>query len=106
MRITIHNRGCLLPQSAHDYIHAKLQTAVGHYAGRIRQVDIRLINSRQNTQCLIKLQINHFKSIVIQATANESYTAIDTGADKTKQAINQHFNRARKLNRNLQHRYA
>ena len=110
MNIKVQSRGFSLSQSLYDRVTSKLHLAIGHYGGRIRQVDVTLqdINGPrggEDMQCVIKLKVNHFKSIVIHETAPNMYDAINSCAQRVRRVVERHFNRVRRLNRRIGYSY-
>lgn len=111
MNIKIHSRSFKLSQPLYDHINSKLHLALGRYSGKVSRVEVKLMDVNgpkggEDMNCLMKIRINHFKSVAVNATAEDMYDAISICANNAKRVVERHFNRARRLNHKTYYNYA
>ena len=92
------------PFLAASFIEEKIKFALSRYGQRIRVIEISLkdINGPRggvDKQCVIKMKINQFKTLVVDDISADGYEAITACTQKAKRRIERHFGRSRSQQR-------
>ena len=100
MHIKIHSNDFSITPAMSEYIDEKIKFALTRYGQRIRVIEISLkdINGPRgglDKQCIIKMKINQFKTLVVDDVSSDAYEAISACTQRAKRRIERHFNRSR-----------
>ncbi|WP_164084691.1 ribosome hibernation-promoting factor, HPF/YfiA family [Alteromonas flava] len=106
MHIKINSRDFTVTTAMREFIQEKLTFALSRYAQRIRVAEISLkdINGPRggiDKQCIIKMKLNQFKTLVVEEQADDAYDAIGNSCRKAKRRVERHFNRSRTQSRRV-----
>lgn len=90
MNIAIQSNGLVLTDSLRDYVHRRLQTALGWALTRRLAVWLSDINGPRggrDKRCKIQISLDHGKTIIIEDTEEDMYAAIDLAAERADRAL-------------------
>lgn len=100
MHIKIHSKDFSITPAINEFINDKIKFALSRYGTRIRVIEISLkdINGPRggvDKQCVIKMKVNQFKTLVVDDVSADAYEAITACTQRAKRRIERHFNRSR-----------
>lgn len=90
MHIDIQSSGLVLTESLRAYVKRRLQTSIGWAMTRRLAVWLSDINGPRggnDKRCKIEVRLNNGKSILIEDTEPNMYTAIDRAAERADRAV-------------------
>ena len=104
MHIKINTRDFSLTPALSSFIDEKMKFALSRYNQRIRVAEISLkdINGPRggvDKQCIIKMKLNQFKTLVVEDVSEDAYKAINACCQRAKRRAERHFNRAKTMRR-------
>ena len=104
MHVKINSRDFSVTPALKEFIESKVQFALNRYAQRIRVLELCLkdINGPRggiDKQCIIKMKLNQFKTLVVEDTSADAYESIVACTQRAKRRMERHHNRARSQTR-------
>lgn len=109
MNIAIQSNGLVLTDSLRDYVHRRLQTALGWALTRRLAVWLSDINGPRggrDKRCKIQISLDHGKTIIIEDTEEDMYAAIDLAAERADRALVRQMAKSRAYTHDKAHELA
>jgi len=101
MNIAIQSNGLVVTEGMRAYVHRRLKSALGWALTPRLAVWLSDINGPRggrDKRCKIQISLDHGKTIIIEDTEEDLYTAIDLAADRADRALARQLARNRKFN--------
>lgn len=106
MNLRLQVKDLTLTERFQQQVISQMHLVLGRYGNKLKRVEVSLSRDSDSTddadqKCVIKLRINHLKTIVVQETTSDIYESFVNCVQRAKRTVSRKLTRSRKNTHNL-----